>query len=61
MWRTTFATQWAVAAEKGKQKEPQIPEEYEQHKIIFSEEAAKRFPPSHDKNMKIKFIPGAPI
>jgi len=30
-----------VAAEKGKQKEPQIPEEYEKHKIVFSEEAAK--------------------
>jgi len=61
MQRTTFATQWAVAAEKGKQKEPQIPEEYERHKIVFSEEAAKRFPPSHDENMKIKFIPGAPM
>jgi len=60
MRQTTFATQWAVAAEKGKQKEPQIPEEYEQHKIVFSEEAAKRFPPSCDENMKIKFIPGAP-
>jgi len=28
MRQTTFATQWAIAAEKGKQKELQIPEEY---------------------------------
>ena len=60
MRRTTFATQWAVAAEKGKQKESQIPEEYKWHKIVFSKEAAKRFPPLCDENMKIKFIPGAP-
>ena len=47
-------------AEKGKQKELKIPEEYKQHKIVFLEEAAKCFLLSHDENMKIKFIPEAP-
>ena len=60
MRQTTFTTQWAVTAEKGKQKEPQIPEEYEWHKIVFSKEAAKQFPPSCNENIKIKFIPEAP-
>jgi hypothetical protein len=40
--------------------EPQIPKEYEQHKVVFSEEAAKRFPPSREENIKIKFILDAP-
>jgi hypothetical protein len=59
MRRTTFATQWAAKNEKGNDK-PEIPEEYKRHAIVFSEKAAKRFPPSHKENMSIKFIPGAP-
>ena len=59
MWHTTFATQWAIKDDKG-EAVPQILEEYKCHAIIFSEEAAKRFPPSREENMKIKFIPGAP-
>jgi hypothetical protein len=59
MWRTTFATQWAVKNEKGNDK-PEIPKEYKRHAIVFSEEARKQFPPSHKENMAIKFIPGAP-
>ena len=27
---------------------------------VFSKEKAKRFPPFRDKNMNIKFVPGAP-
>ena len=40
MRRTTFATQWARKDEKAND-EPEIPEEYRRHAIVFSEEAAK--------------------
>jgi hypothetical protein len=59
MQRTTFATQWAAKNEKAN-NEPEIPDEYKRHAIIFSEQAAKRFPPSREENMAIKFISGAP-
>jgi hypothetical protein len=58
MRKTPFATQWAAKNEKGND-EPEIPEEYRWHATVFSEEAAKQFPPSCKESMAIKFIPGA--
>jgi hypothetical protein len=40
MRRTTFATQWAAKNEKGND-EPEIPEEYRRHAIVFSEKGSK--------------------
>jgi hypothetical protein len=54
-----MAQQWAEAAQQGK-KEVQIPERYREYEEIFSEEAAKRFPPSRPEDHAIKLKPGAP-
>ena len=38
----------------------ELPEEYKRHVQIFSEEVAKRFPPSQPKDHAIQLKPGAP-
>ena len=37
-----------------------LPEEYDRHQVVFSEEAAKQFPPSRPEDHAIKLKPGAP-
>ena len=45
--RTNFAQDWAREAKEASPKqEATLPEEYNRHQIVFSKEAAKRFPPS---------------
>src|SRR6202789_2458308 len=58
--RTNFAQEWAREAKQGQTLEVQLPEEYQRHKIIFDEQAAKRFPPSRLEDHAIKLKPGAP-
>jgi hypothetical protein len=61
--RTNFAQDWAQEAkeaEKGQKLEAQLPEKYQRHAVVFSEEAAKRFPPSQPEDHAIKLKPGAP-
>ena len=58
--RTNFAQDWAHEANKDKQPEAILSGEYQQHAIIFDENAAKRFPPLHPEDHSIKLKPGAP-
>jgi hypothetical protein len=37
-----------------------IPEEFRGHWKVFSEELSKQFPPKHDPDITIKFLPNAP-
>ena len=57
--KVNMAQQWAEAAQQGK-KEVQIPKRYREYKEVFSEEAAKCFPPSRPEDHAIKLKPGAP-
>ena len=61
MRRTTFATTWALKSQDKPMEGPKILKQYQHYEDIFSEEKAKRFPPSRDENMNIKFVPGAPM
>jgi hypothetical protein len=54
-----MAQQWAEKVLKDR-KEPEIPPQYQQFAKVFSEEAAKRFPPSCPEDHAIKLKPGAP-
>jgi hypothetical protein len=58
--RTNFAQEWARKAKQGQTLEVRLPDEYERHKIIFDENAAKCFPPSWPKDHAIRLKPGAP-
>ena len=59
--RTNFAQDWArEAKEASPKKEATLPTEYDQHQVVFLEEAAKQFPPSQPKDHAIKLKPGAP-
>ena len=47
--RTNFAQDWAREANEAKQAlapTAKVPDEYRRHDLVFSEEAAKCFPPS---------------
>ena len=60
--KTTFAQQWASKAKEGKTTltDSDIPAPYLDHKAVFSEEEARRLPPSRDEDMQIIFKEGAP-
>ena len=58
--KTNFAQEWARAAMKDTPITIELPKQYECHKIVFSEEAAKRFPPSQPKDHTIVLKDGAP-
>jgi hypothetical protein len=61
MRRTNFAQKWArEEAAKQKPKVEGIPEEYQRHQKVFSEEESKRFPPQRSEDMTIKLKPDAP-
>jgi hypothetical protein len=62
--KTHFAQEWAI---KGKEQRQQdsvetkgIPEEYQRHHKVFSDQQATCFPPSQPEDHAIKLIPGAP-
>ena len=59
--RTNFAQDWAWEAKEASLKiKATLPEEYDWHQIVFSEEVAKWFPPSQPKDHAIKLKPRAP-
>jgi hypothetical protein len=58
--RTNFAQEWAREAKQRQTSEVRLPDEYKRHKIIFDENAAKRFPPSWPEDHAIRLKPGAP-
>jgi gag-polyprotein putative aspartyl protease len=64
--KTHFAQEWAIAEKECKGKTPVtvkdlgIPTEYKRHATVFSEEGAKRFPPSRPEDHAIKLVPDAP-
>jgi hypothetical protein len=56
-----MAQEWAIeAAKKHNPKDTEVPVEYQQHTVVFSEIAAHRFPLSHPKDHTIKLKPDAP-
>jgi hypothetical protein len=55
-----IAQEWAIAANKKALTEQDIPEEYQRHAKVFSEEAAKCFPPAQPKDHAIKLVSDAP-
>src|SRR6267154_3393617 len=59
---TTMATSWAIKNSKGTNpsKEKDFPEQYTKYRNIFSEESAKRFPPSREEDHAIKFVENVP-
>ena len=57
--KTNFAQEWARATAKD-QATTELPKQYECHKVVFLEEAAKRFPPSRPKDLAITLKDGAP-
>jgi hypothetical protein len=64
--KTHFVQEWAIAEKEHKGKAPVtvkdlgIPTEYKQHAAVFSEEGAKRFPPSRPEDHAIKLVPDTP-
>jgi hypothetical protein len=62
--KTHFAQEWAIEGREQRQQESVetkgIPEEYQQHHKVFSDQQATRFPPSWPEDHAIKLIPGAP-
>ncbi len=60
--KTNFAQQWATTANKNKQqlKEEDVLVHYQIHHKVFSEEEAKRLPPSCQEDMVIDLKEGVP-
>jgi hypothetical protein len=58
--KTTLASKWAIAAKKNHTDENNIPPQYQEYANVFSEEKARRFPPSRKEDHKIKFMEDAP-
>ena len=60
--KTNLAQQWAEAAHKGKETmtASTIPKQYKEYTKVFSEEAARRFPPEREDDHAIKFKEGTP-
>ena len=60
--KVSFAQQWAASADRVKKhlREGELPPKYLIHHKVFSEEGAKRLPPSRDEDMAITLKEGAP-
>jgi RNase H-like domain found in reverse transcriptase/Reverse transcriptase (RNA-dependent DNA polymerase)/gag-polyprotein putative aspartyl protease len=58
--RANIAQQWAQEAQKQQKEERKLPPQYQRWEHVFSEERAKRFPPSRPEDHAIKLKPGAP-
>jgi Retroviral aspartyl protease len=62
--KTHFAQDWAIQAKDQRQQESVeeqgIPEEYQRHHKVFSDQQATRFPPSRPEDHAIKLVSGAP-
>jgi Reverse transcriptase (RNA-dependent DNA polymerase) len=62
--KTNFAQEWAIKGRDQWQQESVevkgIPEEYQQHQKVFSDQQATRFLPSRPEDHAIKLLPDAP-
>jgi len=58
--KTNFAQEWAHAAMKDAPIMIELPKQYECHKVVFLEEATKRFPLSQPEDHVIVLEDGAP-
>jgi hypothetical protein len=60
--KTTLAMSWAIQgeADKAQMLEKDVPEQYKDYEDVFSEEKAKRFPPTREENHQIKFTENVP-
>src|SRR6201990_193298 len=60
--RRNIAQDWAHQASEQEIKlmEEMIPEEYQRHAKVFSEQELKRFPPAREEDMRITLKPDAP-
>jgi hypothetical protein len=62
--KTHFAQDWAIQGreqrQQGSVEARGIPDEYQCHCKVFSDQQATRFPPSRPEDHAIKLIPGAP-
>ena len=60
--RTNMAQQWAQKTHEGKElmTKASIPMQYKDFADVFSEEAAKCFPPTRNDDHAIEFKPTAP-
>ena len=56
--KTMLATDWAIKAPR--KEEQELPEQYQDYREVFSEEAARRFPPEREEDHEIKFTKDAP-
>jgi hypothetical protein len=54
------AQQWAIEANKCKQNIPMLLGHYQQHARLFSEDAARRFPPSRPEDLVVRLKLGTP-
>jgi Reverse transcriptase (RNA-dependent DNA polymerase) len=57
--KTSISQHWAQQMGKDQSK-IWIPDKFVKYKEVFSEEAAKRFPPERPEDHKIELLPGAP-
>jgi len=59
---TMMATTWAISSEKNKSpvEENKVPEQYAKYQNVFSEEEAKRYPPTREEDHAIKFTSEVP-
>jgi hypothetical protein len=57
---THMSQQWAIEANKRNQLVPTLPARYQRHARLFSEDAAKRFPPSRPEDLAVQLKLGAP-
>ena len=55
-----MSQQWAIEANRCNQTVPTLPARYQRHAWLFSEDAAKRFPPSRPEDLAVRLKPGAP-
>jgi gag-polyprotein putative aspartyl protease len=56
--KTSISQHWAQQMGKD-QSEVRVPEKFARYAEVFSEEAAKRFPPERPEDHKIELLPGA--
>jgi Reverse transcriptase (RNA-dependent DNA polymerase) len=59
--RTNVAQEWAIEAAKQRNpRDAEVPIEYQQHEVVFSEKAAHCFPPSQPEDHAIQLKPDTP-
>ena len=55
----TTTQQWVhEACQTQGEKTHLLPEEYQHHAIVFDEQEATQFPPAHEEELSLEFLPG---